>query len=166
MSLYGDSNTVKGYAFVSLEDKTVVGTGLLDVAKSDAKALNSALENYIDALKEKGVASDVNKDDVIVDENEIEGSDNNVTENPDNNTDKPDTNTGKNANSVTGEVTDIKSSVNDGNTVYYLQVDGKYYYIKVTDAMEVLLISKGDTVTVEFEKSGDTFIPATSVTVK
>lgn len=166
MSLYGDSNTVKGYAFVSLEDKTVVGTGLLDVAKSDAKALNSALENYIDALKEKGVASDVNKDDVIVDENEIEGSDNNVTENPDNNTDKPDTNTGENANSVTGEVTDIKSSVNDGNTVYYLQVDGKYYYIKVTDAMEVLLISKGDTVTVEFEKSGDTFIPATSVTVK
>lgn len=166
MSLYGDSNTVKGYAFVSLEDKTVVGTGLLDVAKSDAKALNSALENYIDALKEKGVASDVNKDDVIVDENEIEGSDNNVTENPDNNPDKPDTNTGENANSVTGEVTDIKSSVNDGNTVYYLQVDGKYYYIKVTDAMEVLLISKGDTVTVEFEKSGDTFIPATSVTVK
>lgn len=166
MSLYGDSNTVKGYAFVSLEDKTVVGTGLLDVAKSDAKALNSALENYIDALKEKGVASDVNKDDVIVDENEIEGSDNNVTENPDNNPDKPDTNTGENANSVTGEVTDIKSSVNDGNTVYYLQVNGKYYYIKVTDAMEVLLISKGDTVTVEFEKSGDTFIPAISVTVK
>lgn len=165
MSLFGDSNTVKGYAFVSLEDKTVVGTGLLDVAKSDAKALNSALENYIDALKEKGVASDVNKDDVIVDEKDIEGSDNNVSENPDNNTDKPDTNTGDTANSVTGEVTDIKSSVNDGNTVYYLQVDGKYYYIKVTDAMEVLLISKGDTVTVEFEKSGDTFIPAKSVKV-
>ncbi len=33
MSLYGDSNTVKGYAFVSLKDKTVVGTGLLDTGK-------------------------------------------------------------------------------------------------------------------------------------
>lgn len=166
MSLYGDSNTVKGYAFVSLEDKTVVGTGLLDVAKSDVKALNSALENYIDALKEKGVANDVNKDDVIVDENEIEGSDND-TENLDSSNDaKPEPSTDNKANSVTGEVTDIKSSVNDGNTVYYLQIEGKYYYIKVTDAMEVLLISKGDTVTVEFEKSGDTFIPATSVTVK
>ena len=43
MSLYGDSNTVKGYAFVSLKDKTVVGTGLLDTAKSDARAINLSL---------------------------------------------------------------------------------------------------------------------------
>lgn len=166
MSLYGDSNTVKGYAFVSLEDKTVVGTGLLDVAKSDARALNSALENYIDALKEKGVADDVDKDDVIVDEEDLTGADNTDAENS--NTTAPDnTDADSKANSITGEVTDIKSSVNDGNTVYYLQIDGKYYYIRVTDAMEVLLISKGDTVTVEFEKSNnDTFVPATSVTVK
>ncbi|MGN1202856.1 MAG: hypothetical protein ACI4RF_06125, partial [Eubacterium sp.] len=169
MSLYGDSNTVKGYAFVSLEDKTVVGTGLLDVAKSDAKALNSALENYIDALQEKGVADDVDKDDVLVDEDDISSSDNtDITDNtqetePGNNTAAANN---KDTEKITGEVTDIKSSVNDGNTVYYLQVDGKYYYIKVTDSMEVLLISKGDTVTVEFEKSDDTFIPATSVTVK
>lgn len=162
MSLYGDSNTVKGYAFVSLEDKTVVGTGLLDVAKSDAKALNSALENYIDALKEKGVADDVDKDNIIVDENELNSADNNVTDTPDTNV--PDNST-SDLNSVTGEVTDIKSSVNDGNTVYYLQIEGKYYYIKVTDAMEVLLISNGDTVTVEFENSNDTFIPAKSVKV-
>lgn len=161
MSLYGDSNTVKGYAFVSLEDKTVVGTGLLDVAKSDAKALNSALENYIDALKEKGVADDVDKDNIIVDENELNSSDNNITNTPDTNT--PDNNT--DISTVTGEVTDIKSSVNDGNTVYYLQIEGKYYYIKVTDAMEVLLISNGDTVTVEFKNSDETFIPATSVKV-
>lgn len=162
MSLYGDGDTIKGYAFVNLEDKTVVGTGLLDVAKSDVRALNSALENYIDALKEKGVATDVDKDNVIVDDNEITSADDN------NNTDivQPDTDTDSNDNSITGEVTDIKSSVNNGNTVYYLQIDGKYYYIKVTDAMEVLLINKGDTVTVEFEKSDDTFIPATSVKVK
>lgn len=165
MSLYGDSNTVKGYAFVSLEDKTVVGTGLLDVAKSDAKALNSALENYIDALKEKGVAKDVDKNDVIVDEDDMTSADNNAenqTDKPDGNTEKPVKEAGK----ITGEVTDIKSSVNDGNTVYYLQIDGKYYYIKVTDAMEVLLISKGDTVTVEFEESDGKFIPAKSVTVE
>ena len=165
MSLYGDSNTVKGYAFVSLEDKTVVGTGLLDVAKSDAKALNSALENYIDALKEKGVAEDVDKNDVIVDEENMTSADNNAenqTDKPDGNTEKPVKEAGK----ITGEVTDIKSSVNDGNTVYYLQIDGKYYYIKVTDAMEVLLISKGDTVTVEFEESDGKFIPAKSVTVE
>ena len=162
MSLYGDSNTVKGYAFVSLEDKTVVGTGILDVAKSDAKALNSALENYIDALKAKGVAENVDKNDVLVDEKDITGSDS--AEAPTDNTGAMESS--NKSDSITGEVTDIKSSVNDGNTVYYLQIEGKYYYIKVTDAMEVLLISKGDTVTVEFEKSDDTFIPAKSVQVK
>ncbi len=161
MSLYGDSNTVKGYAFVSLEDKTVVGTGLLDVAKSDAKALNSALENYIDALKQKGVAEDIDKDNVIVDEDEIVSSDDLTdTESVVPTSDETDVSDNK----ITGEVTDIKTSVNDGNTVYYLQIDGKYYYIKVTDAMEVLLVNKGDTVTVEFEKTSDTsFIPATSL---
>lgn len=158
MSLYGDSNTVKGYAFVSLEDKTVVGTGLLDTAKSDVKALNNALENYIDALQQKGVVNDVDKNDVLVDENEIAGADNNV--------DSTDTTPATETKSVTGEVTDIKTSVNDGNTVYYLQIDGKYYYIRVTDCMEVLLISKGDNITVEFEESSDTFIPAKSITVK
>lgn len=160
MSLYGDSNTVKGYAFVSLEDKTVVGTGLLDVEKSDAKALNSALENYIDALGEKGVADNVDKEDIIVDEKEMSGSD---TE--ENNADT-DTDTADALQTVTGEVTDIKTSVNDGNTVYYLKVDGKYYYIKVTDCMEVMLVSKGDSVTVEYNESDDTFIPAASVKVK
>lgn len=155
MSLYGDSNTVKGYAFVSLEDKTVVGTGLLDVEKSDAKALNSALENYIDALEEKGVTDNVDKDDIIVDENDLNSADDNQTQ--------PENNASVDVQSVTGEVTDIKSSVNDGNTVYYLQIDGKYYYIKVTDSMEVLLINTGDTVTVEFEQSDDTFISAKSV---
>ena len=170
MSLYGDGDTVKGYAFVNLEDKTIVGTGLLDVAKSDAGALNSALESYIDALKEKGIAGDVNKEDVLVDESDMAGSENvSDSETPD--TTDPAENTGgggtDNANTITGEVTDIRSSVNDGNTVYYLQIDGKYYYISVVDAMEVLLISTGDTVTVEFEDSdNDTFIPATSVTTE
>ncbi|MCM1115246.1 MAG: CvpA family protein [Clostridium sp.] len=162
MSLFGDGNTVKGYAFVSLEDKTVVGTGLLDVEKSDARALNSALESYIDALKEKGVADDVDKDDVIVDTDKIDSADNN--DNADSQI--PSTAPSADGNTVTGEITDIMTSVNDGNTVYYLQVNGKYYYIKVTDAMEVLLLSKGDTVTIKFDKDADKFVAATSVTVK
>lgn len=157
MSLVANGNTVKGYAFVNLEDKTVVGTGLLDVAKSDAKALNSALENYIDALQAKG--DNVNKDDVIVDADKITGSDDNTSS-------APTDNDAVKSKTITGAVDSIKTSVNDGNTVYYLQINGKYYYIKVTDCMEVLLINKGDTVTVEFEKSSDTFIPAKSVKVK
>ena len=71
MSLYGDGYTVKGYALVNLDDKTVVGTGLLDVEKSDAKALNAAVENYIDALKDKGkVSENASAEEYIVDEND------------------------------------------------------------------------------------------------
>lgn len=157
MSLYGDSNTVKGYAFVNLEDKTVVGTGILDVAKSDARAINSALENYIDALEEKGVAQNLNKDDIVLDDDELTGADEEAQDNED----KPETEV--QGNSITGEVTDIKSSVNDGNTVYYLQIDGKYYYISVVDSMEVLLVNKGDRITVEFDSNDGEFVKAKSV---
>ena len=159
MSLYGDSLTVKGYALVNLDDKTIVGTGLLDVAKSDAKALNAAVTNYIDALKDKGkVDEDASADEYKVDEKEEEKKEQASEDAKDN--------TEAETQSVTGEITDIKTSVNDGNTVYYLQVDGKYYYIKVTDAMEVLLLKKGDTVEITFEKADGSFIPAKSVTKK
>ena len=151
MSLYGDSYTVKGYALVNLDDKTVVGTGLLDVEKSDAGALNAAVENYIAALKAKNIVdASADADDYKVDSDE----DTIIDEN------------GEDAaklNTVSGEITDIMTSVNDGNTVYYLQINGKYYYIAVTDCMDVLLMKKGDTVTVTFDKDADTFVKAKSI---
>lgn len=151
MSLYGDSYTVKGYALVNLDDKTVVGTGLLDVEKSDAGALNAAVENYIAALKAKNIVdASADADDYKVDSDE----DTIIDEN------------GEDAaklNTVSGEITDIMTSVNDGNTVYYLQINGKYYYIAVTDCMDVLLMKKGDTVTVTFDNDSDTFVQAKSI---
>lgn len=151
MSLYGDSYTVKGYALVNLDDKTVVGTGLLDVEKSDAGALNAAVENYIAALKAKNIVdASADADDYKVDSDE----DTIIDEN------------GEDAaklNTVSGEITDIMTSVNDGNTVYYLQINGKYYYIAVMDCMDVLLMKKGDTVTVTFDKDSDTFVQAKNI---
>ncbi|MBQ8077708.1 MAG: CvpA family protein [Eubacterium sp.] len=160
MSLYDDSYNIKGYALVKLDDKTVVGTGLVDVEKTDVKALNAAVENYINALKDKGmVDADADADYYKVDESK-DGSKDKTT--PDAKDQKDD---GKDSDSlsVKGEITDIKTTVNDGNTVYYLQVDGKYYYIKAADAMNVILLEKGDTVTITYEKEADNFIPAKSV---
>lgn len=148
MSLYGDSFTVKGYALVNLDDKTIVGTGLLDTEKSDANALNAAVVNYIAALKDKNIVDQsANADNYKVDTTAPEKDK------------KEDTK----ENTVTGEITDIKTSVNDGNTVYYLQISGKYYYIAVNDCMDVLLMQKGDKVTVTYSKTADTFVKATSV---
>lgn len=151
MSLYGDSNTVKGYALVSLEDKTVVGTGLIDT-NSDAKALNTAVENYINAMKDKGwISKTVNAADYVKDEAEIATAGGEQTGGAAEPSAKPSAPT--DSKTITGKITDIKSSVNDGNTVYYLQVDGVYYYIRVTDCMQVLLLQKGDTV--EITPQGD-----------
>lgn len=159
MSLYGDGYIVKGYALVNLDDKTLVGTGLQDTEKSDIKALNAAVENYINALKDKGVvASSANADDYKADE----GKDNNSqtsSKNTKDNTTEPKTD----GNTVSGKIEDIKTSVNDGNTVYYLKVGDKYYYIKVTDCMDVLLMNKGDTVTITFENNKGEFVAATSI---
>lgn len=156
MSLYGDGYTIKGYALVNLEDKTLVGTGLVDVQKSDVKALNAAVSNYIDALKDKGVVDEnANADDYKVEED-----DSDKKESP-----KADASDSK-TKSVTGEIKDIKTSVNDGNTVYYLKIEDKYYYIKVTDCMEVLLMKKGDKVTVTFADDSGDFVSATSVKIK
>ncbi|MGN0458886.1 MAG: CvpA family protein [Eubacterium sp.] len=152
MSLYGSGYTIKGYALVNLDDKTLVGTGLLDTEKSDVKALNAAVENYINALKDKGII-DVNADadDYKADETTADNEENGAP---------------AKKNTVVGKIEDIKTSVNDGNTVYYLQIKGKYYYIAVTDCMDVLLMSKGDKVAVTFEKDGETFVKATSITKK
>ncbi len=158
MSLYGDSYTVKGYALVNLEDKTIVGTGLLDVEKSDAKALNAAVSNYIDALKDKGKVDDsANADDYTVDENEDGSS---VID------EEGDAEPAAEELKAEGEITDIKTSVNDGNTVYYLQVGDKYYYIKVTDCMEVLLMKKGDVVEITYDSADGEFVAAKSVVKK
>lgn len=154
MSLYGSSNTVKGYALVNLEDKTIVGTGLLDnTNKSDAQALNAAVENYIYALQDKGlIGNDVDLDDYIVD---------------DNNNDKPqqpETPAQTDGNTVKGTVSSIKTSVNNGNTYYYLEIDGKYYYIAVSDCMDVLLVNTGDTVTVTVGNNADgVFVEAENI---
>lgn len=158
MSLYGDSYTVKGYALVNLDDKTIVGTGLQDTEKSDGAALNAAVENYINALKDKGIVDNkANAEDYFVEE----GTDKKPEEGTQNDNDN--SSPADNDNSITGEITDIKTSVNDGNTVYYLQVNGKYYYITVTDCMEVLLMHEGDTVTITFSKDEDRFVKAGSV---
>ncbi len=151
LDIEGLVNTVKGYALVSLEDKTVVGTGLIDT-NSDAKALNTAVENYINAMKDKGwIAKTVNAADYVKDEAEIATAGGEQTSGAAKPSAKPSAPT--DSKTITGKITDIKSSVNDGNTVYYLQVDGVYYYIRVTDCMQVLLLQKGDTV--EITPQGD-----------
>ncbi|MGN0524287.1 MAG: hypothetical protein ACI4IG_08435 [Eubacterium sp.] len=158
MSLYGDGYTIKGYAYVNLSDKTIVGYSLIESKKETA--LTKARDNYIEALSDKGKIDDEVATEIINDEDSQEGSKPESTNQGDENP-AQDSKT-----SVTGEVTDIKTSVNDGNTVFYLQIKDKYYYIAVNDCMDVLLIEKGDKITVTFDNDSDTFVKAKTVELK
>lgn len=167
MSLYGTSNTVKGYALVNLADKTIVGTGIVDEMKSDAKALNAAVENYIQALKDKNIInSNIDMNEYLVDETD-ENQGGTASQTPDSNgAVTPQTTPSQTGSHVTGEVASILTSVNDGNTYYYLQINGTYYYISVADCMDVLLVKTGDTVTVTVGGEAEgSFVPASDVEV-
>lgn len=167
MSLYGTSNTVKGYALVNLADKTIVGTGIVDEMKSDAKALNAAVENYIQALKDKNIInSNIDMNEYLVDETD-ENQGGTASQTPDSNgAETPQTTPSQTGSQVTGEVSSILTSVNDGNTYYYLQINGTYYYISVADCMDVLLVKTGDTVTVTVGGEAEgSFVPASDVEV-
>lgn len=167
MSLYGTSNTVKGYALVNLADKTIVGTGIVDEMKSDAKALNAAVENYIQALKDKNIInSNIDMNEYLVDETD-ENQGGTASQTPDSNgAETPQTTPSQTGSQVTGEVASILTSVNDGNTYYYLQINGIYYYISVADCMDVLLVKTGDTVTVTVGGEAEgSFVPASDVEV-
>lgn len=164
MSLYGSSNTVKGYALVNLADKTIVGSGIVDELKSDANALNGAVENYIQALKDKNIiGSDIDLNEYLVEETDEE--DENTAETPaDSGSENQNNAPSENGSQVTGEVTSILTSVNNGSTYYYLQINGIYYYISVVDCMDVLLVKTGDTVTVTVGgESNGVFVSATDV---
>ena len=167
MSLYGTSNTVKGYALVNLADKTIVGTGIVDEMKSDAKALNAAVENYIQALKDKNIInSNIDMNEYLVDETD-ENQGGTASQTPDSNgAETPQSTPSQTGSQVTGEVASILTSVNDGNTYYYLQINGTYYYISVADCMDVLLVKTGDTVTVTVGGEAEgSFVPASDVEV-
>ena len=133
-----------------------------DNEKSDEKALNAAVENYIEALMDKGVVSDdVDVDEYLVDEGTQE-------ENPAPEQTAPtDSVPGAQAGeTVSGTVASIKTSVNNGNTVYYFEIDGAYYYIAVSDCMQALLVEKGDSVTITVSGEADgMFVPASDITV-
>ncbi len=145
MSMIGSENTVKAYSLVNLEDKTIVGSGILGDAKSDDEALRNAVQNYLDALKGKGAI-----------DNGVSAED--IAANPENVTPEETTST------VSGEITDIRSAVLNGNTCYYLKVGETYYYINAVDDMSVVLLNKGDKVTVTFDKNAKgEYIKANSI---
>lgn len=65
-----------------------------------------------------------------------------------------------------GTVSEIRSAVMDGNTVYYLRMDGQWYSGKAADNPALILLNVGDSVTVRcYAAAGGIANPIYSITV-
>lgn len=60
-------------------------------------------------------------------------------------------------NTISGKIVQIKSAVVNGNTKYYLKLEGSenYYSINISEMEEAITLNEGDTVTLEYSGSGN-----------
>ncbi len=135
MALKDDSNIVKSYAMVNVEQYNVVA-----IPTQENDDLASAVSEYIKGLKalSPSVIIDINFD---------------VSSN------KPSNNEGtvSGISNITGTVTDIRTTVVSGNTYFYIELDnsGVYYYVAADVADMVVLMNVGDTITVTIDAQSE-----------
>ncbi len=137
MSLKDESNIVQQCALVNVRDYNSIN--------SHAKDLETCLNLYLAQL---------DKADVDYDSEGLGESD------------TPATDEGVKATEVTGVIADIRTADKDGNTYYYIKLDSNtaYFSIAVKDNENVVLLNKGDNVTVAYEGEGkDDIVAAKSI---
>ena len=139
MSLKDASSLVKGYAMINVGQYTLGTTGT---------TLEECINNYVKVLSDNNINVSVNTDGI-------------------------DENTGSAGDPVekltaTGVITDIRTAVVNGNSVYYIKLDSAdcYYSVKAADAESVVLVNKGDEVTFTITTDEGSIIPASALEVK
>ena len=135
MALKDDANIVKSYAMVNVQQYNVVA---IPAAENDDLA--SAVSEYIKGLKALSPS-------VIIDiDFDVSGN-------------KPsqDTEDESGLDKISGTVSDIRTTVVNGNTYFYIELDnsGVYYYVAADVADMVVLFNVGDTITVTVDKASE-----------
>ncbi len=145
-----DNDVVKSYAMVSVER-------VQDAVRSENDAnpdLEACLKAYVDKVKastKKALSIDYNA--VLPDSlggNEASGegdaSENEIL-------------------TVTGAITDIRTAVVNGNSIYYIELNGNgaYYAISASSDDSVVILNVGDTVEIKYESAEGNIITAQSV---
>ena len=140
MSLKDSGSIVKRYAMVNVQNYQVAVTG---------STIAQCTEAYAEKLKQNNINIKIDIDEII---DATEGNENAGTEVTD-------------VKTVKGVVTDIRTAVMNGESVYFIQLDGKgaYYTIAASAAENVVIMNKGDKVTVKFKAAEGKIIDAISV---
>lgn len=140
MSLKDSSNLVKGYAMINVGQYQIGATG---------GTLTECIDNYVKELAKKNIKVTVDTDniqDVTPVDPDVE--DTSIT--------------------VTGAITEIRTAVIGGESVYYIKLDSSdsYYSVKASDAEEVIIANKGDNVTITISNDQGSIISADKFEVK
>lgn len=138
MSLKDASSLVKGYAMINVGQYSIGATGT---------TLTACIDSYVKELAKNNIKVTVDTDEII--DNPTGGeTDEKIT--------------------ATGTVTEIRTAVIDGNSVYYIMLDSSdsYYSVKAADAENVVLVNKGDSITVTITTDKGSIIPASAIEVK
>lgn len=136
MSLKDADSLVKRYAMVNVQNYQVAVTG---------PTIAECMKVYVEKLKQNNISIDVDIDNLE-----------NITEN---NTEVTEP---ENELTATGTVTDIRTAVISGDSVYFVELDGNgvYFSIKASQKESVVILNKGDTVTVSYAEGEGEIIPA------
>lgn len=71
---------------------------------------------------------------------------------------------GEQTETVTGAITDIRSAVVEGNTIFYFALDGDIYYaVSASDCQEAVIYNVGDRVTVTYYPGEGSILQAKSI---
>lgn len=140
MSLKDDSNLVKMYAMVNVEQYQVVVTG---------STISACTENYMNKLSENGINISVDIDNIK------------------DNTDEPSADQPVETSVVKGEVEDIRTAVIGGDSYYYIKLeDGETYYsIRAGLQQSVVILNVGDSVEITCEKGDGDIIEASGIKI-
>ncbi len=141
MSLKDADSLVKRYAMVNVENYQVVVTGT---------TIAECMDAYVKKLKQNNINIDVDIDEI---------------ENATNNNEGESTTPETELITVKGAITDIRTAVMNGESVYFLELDDKgvYYSIKASDEEMVVIMSKGDKVTITHKESDSKIIEIVTI---
>ena len=141
MSLKDSGNIVKRYAMVNVQNYQVAVTG---------NTIAECTEAYAEKLKQNNINIKIDIDEIIDATEGTEATEDGAVVDYE---------------TVKGTVTDIRTAVMSGESVYFIELDGKgvYYTIAASDAENVVIMNKGDKISVKFRASEDKIIEAVAV---
>ena len=129
LSLKDDSNIVQQYALINVAqyNNNKMGATGTDLAK--------CLASYVSALESSGIKVDIDPSEVV-DPTPVEPE--------------------KELATASGVIADIRTAVMSGNSYYYIKLDSSpaYFSIAASTDETVVILNKGDNVTITYEGSG------------